>query len=52
MSMKQPYTGQEVPLPEHVKTGKRRQSSIDKQKATRAANIAIKNGVYEELRKQ
>lgn len=50
--MKQPYTGQEVPLPEHVKTGKRRQSSIDKQKATRAANIAIKNGVYEELRKQ
>ena len=52
MSMKQPYTGQEVPLPEHVKTGKRRQSSIDKQKETRAANIAIKNGVYEELRKQ
>lgn len=52
MSMKQPYTGQEVPLPEHIKTGKRRQSSIDKQKATRAANIAIKNGVYEELRKQ
>ena len=52
MSMKQPYTGEEVPLPEHVKTGKRRQSSIDKQKATRAANIAIKNGVYEELRKQ
>lgn len=50
--MKQPYTGQEVPLPEHIKTGKRRQSSIDKQKATRAANIAIKNGVYEELRKQ
>ena len=52
MSMKQPYTGQEVPLPEHIKTGKRRQSSIDKQKATRAVNIAIKNGVYEELRKQ
>lgn len=52
MSMKQPYTGQEVPLPEHVKTGKRRQSSIDKQKATRSMNIAIKNGVYEELRKQ
>ena len=52
MSMRQPYTGQEVPLPEHVKTGKRRQSSIDKQKETRAANIAIKNGVYEELRKQ
>ena len=52
MSMRQPYTGQEVPLPEHVKTGKRRQSSIDKQKETRAMNVAIKNGVYEELRKQ
>ena len=52
MSMKQPYTGQEVPLPEHIKTGKRRQSSIDKQKETRSMNIAIKNGVYEELRKQ
>ena len=52
MSMKQPYTGQEVPLPEHIKTGKRRQSSIDKQKETRAMNVAIKNGVYEELRKQ
>ena len=52
MAMRQPFTGEEVPLPEHVKTGKRRQSSIDKQKATRAANIAIKNGVYEELRKQ
>lgn len=50
--MKHPYTGEEVPLPEHRVTGKRRQSSIDKQKATRAANIAIKNGVYEELRKQ
>ena len=50
--MKNPYSGQEVPLPEHRVTGKRRQSSIDKQKATRAANIAIKNGVYEELRKQ
>ena len=52
MSMKQPYTGKEVPLPEHIKTGKRRQSSIDKQKETRAMNVAIKNGVYEELRKQ
>ena len=52
MSMRQPYTGQEVPLPEHIKTGKRRQSSIDKQKETRAMNVAIKNGVYEELRKQ
>lgn len=50
--MKQPYTGQEVPLPEHIKTGKRRQSSIDRQKETRSMNIAIKNGVYEELRKQ
>ena len=50
--MKQPYTGQEVPLPEHIVTGKRRQSSIDKQKETRSMNIAIKNGVYEELRKQ
>ena len=52
MSMKQPYTGQEVPLPEHIRTGKRRPDSIKKQKETRAANIAIKNGVYEELRKQ
>ena len=50
--MKQPYTGKEVPLPEHVKTGKRRQSSIDKQKETRAMNIAIKNQIYEELRQQ
>ena len=52
MSMKQPYTGKEVPLPEHVKTGKRRQSSIDKQKETRAMNVAIKNQIYEELRQQ
>ena len=52
MSMKQPYTGQEVPLQEHIKTGKRRPDSIKKQKETRAANIAIKNCVYEELRKQ
>ena len=50
--MRQPYTGQEVPLPEHRVTGKRRQSSIDKQKETRAMNIAIKNQVYEELRQQ
>lgn len=50
--MKQPYTGKEVPLPEHRVTGKRRQSSIDKQKATRAMNIAIKNQIYEELRQQ
>ena len=50
--MKHPYTGKEVPLPEHIKTGKRRQSSIDKQKETRAMNVAIKNGVYEELRQQ
>ena len=46
MSMRQPYTGQEVPLPEHIKTGKRRQSSIDKQKETRAMNITIKNQIY------
>ena len=52
MSMKNPYSGQEVPLPEHIKTGKRRQSSIDKQKETRAMNIAIKNQIYEELRQQ
>lgn len=52
MSMKQRYTGEEVPLPEHIKTGKRRQSSIDKQKATRAANTSIKNAIYEELRQQ
>lgn len=50
--MKHPYTGEEVPLPEHRVTGKRRQSSIDKQKATRAMNIAIKNQIYEELRQQ
>ena len=52
MSMKQKYTGQEVPLPEHIKTGKRRQSSIDKQKETRKMNIAIKTQIYEELRQQ
>ena len=52
MSMKQPYTGEEVPLPEHVKTGKRRPESIKKQKETRAMNIAIKNQIYEELRQQ
>ena len=52
MSMKQKYTGKEVPLPEHIVTGKRRQSSIDKQKETRAMNIAIKNQIYEELRQQ
>lgn len=52
MSMKQFYSGQEVPLPEHIRTGKRRQSSIDKQKATRAANTSIKNAIYEELRQQ
>lgn len=50
--MKQFYSGQEVPLPEHIRTGKRRQSSIDKQKATRAANTSIKNAIYEELRQQ
>ena len=52
MPMKQPYTGKEVPLPEHVVTGKRRKESIEKQKATRAANTSIKNAVYEELRQQ
>lgn len=52
MSMKHPYTGEEVPLPEHIRTGKRRPDSIKKQKETRSMNIAIKNGVYEELRKQ
>lgn len=50
--MKQRYTGEEVPLPEHIVTGKRRPDSIEKQKETRATNIAIKNSVYEELRKQ
>lgn len=45
-------TGKEVPLPEHRITGKRRPDSIKKQKETRATNIAIKNGVYEELRQQ
>ena len=52
MPMKQPYTGQEVPLPEHVRTGKRRPESVKKQKETRAMNIAIKNQIYEELRQQ
>ena len=50
--MKQLYTGQEVPLPEHRVTGKRRPESIKKQKETRAMNIAIKNQIYEELRQQ
>lgn len=50
--MKQPYTGEEVPLPEHIRTGKRRPDSIKKQKETRAMNIAIKNQIYEELRQQ
>ena len=45
-------TGQEIPLPEHIRTGKRRQSSIDKQKETRSMNIAIKTQIYEELRQQ
>ena len=52
MSMKNPYSGQEVPLPEHVRTGKRRPDSIKKQKETRAMNITIKNQIYEELRQQ
>ena len=52
MPMRQKYTGREIPLPEHVRTGKRRQSSIDKQKETRAMNVAIKNQIYEELRQQ
>lgn len=50
--MKQRYTGQEVPKPQHIIEGKRRPDSIKKQRETRAMNIAIKNGVYEELRKQ
>lgn len=45
-------TGQEVPKPEHIKTGKRRKESIEKQKETRAMNTAIKNSIYEELRNQ
>ena len=52
MPMKNPYSGKEVPLPEHIRTGKRRKESIEKQKATRAANTSIKNAVYEELRQQ
>ena len=50
--MKQPYTGQEVPKPEHIIKGKRRKESIEKQKATREMNTSIKNAVYEELRQQ
>lgn len=45
-------TGQEVPKPEHIKTGKRRKESIEKQKQTRQMNTAIKNSIYEELRNQ
>lgn len=45
-------TGKEIPQPEHMRTGKKRKETIEKQKQTRAANIAIKNAVYEELRQQ
>lgn len=45
-------TGQSLPEPEHVRTGKRRKESIEKQKATREMNVAIKNSIYEELRTQ
>lgn len=45
-------TGKEVPKPEHIKTGKRRKESIEKQKKTVATNRAIKNSIYEELRQQ
>lgn len=45
-------TGKEVPKPEHVRTGKRRKESIEKQKETVAMNTAIKNSIYEELRQQ
>lgn len=45
-------TGKEVPKPEHVRTGKRRKESIEKQKETVAMNTAIKNSIYEELRTQ
>jgi hypothetical protein len=38
--------------PEHKRTGKRRQSSIEKQKETCAVNKAIKNEVYTELKQQ
>lgn len=50
--MKSHTTGEEVKKPEHVVTGKRRPESIQKQKETRAMNIAIKNEIYEELRQQ
>lgn len=45
-------TGQSLPEPEHIRTGKRRKESIEKQKATREMNVAIKNSIYEELRTQ
>lgn len=45
-------TGKEVPKPEHVRTGKKRKETVEKQKATMAANKAIKNAIYEELRQQ
>ena len=41
MSMRQPYTGQEVPLPEHIKTGKRRKDSIEKQKVPYRASQSL-----------
>lgn len=45
-------TGKPVPPPEHVRTGKKRKETVEKQKATRAMNTAIKNSIYEELRNQ
>lgn len=45
-------TGKEVPKPEHMVTGKKRKETVEKQKETRAANTAIKNAIYEELRQQ
>ena len=50
--MKSATTGEEVKKPEHMITGKRRKESIEKQKATRKMNVAIKNSIYEELRTQ
>ena len=50
--MKSATTGEDVKMPEHMVSGKRRKESVEKQKQTRAMNVAIKNEIYEELRTQ
>lgn len=45
-------SGRAVPLPEHLKTGKRRKESIEKQKETWENKRLIKNAIYEDLKNQ